>query len=147
MQVEIVSTYEDDDIEFEMERFRKLYESFEALQQKISTLKCRDPDMIDDFMVWEALRGKGASMTEKVIMQTFDIFGMFSQRRMELLSHLVSRPHPNSIRELAGELKRDYKNVYDDIKALERYGLLHLVRDGKSKSIITRVKAINIKMQ
>jgi predicted transcriptional regulator len=137
----------DDDITFEMERLKKEYSSFESLQQKVSTLKCRNPDLIDDYVVWNALRKKGCSITEKIILQTFDIFSMVSQRRMELLSHLVSHPMPNSIRVLSTELRRDYKNVYDDIKALERYGLLCLVRDGKSKKIITRVKAINIRMQ
>ncbi len=146
MQIEIVSDYEDDDLRFELERFRMRYSSFETLQQKISTLKCRDPDIVDDYMVWDALKRKG-SMMETIVIRTFDIYNMFSQRRMELLNYLINHPLPDSIRDLAATLKRDYKNVYDDIKALEKYGLICLVRDGKSKRVITRVKSINIKFQ
>ena len=38
---------------------------------------------------------------------------------------------PISIRALAGELKRDYKNVHTDVKKLELIGLITRTKDGK----------------
>jgi predicted transcriptional regulator len=51
-----------------------------------------------------------------------------SGKRLELLRYL-SRNGARNIRELAQALSRDYKNVYQDVKVLERAGLL--VREGR----------------
>ena len=42
------------------------------------------------------------------------------------------------------DTSRDYKNVYDDAKALEKYGLLEFVREGKNKRPIARVTGIEV---
>lgn len=52
---------------------------------------------------------------------------VMSDRRYELLRHLHQHP-ANSIRALAREVGRDFKRVYEDIKALEAVGLVE--RDG-----------------
>ncbi len=51
-----------------------------------------------------------------------------SPRRLELLRH-VHQHGAASVRELATALGRDYKNVHQDVSALEAGGLL--VRDGR----------------
>jgi len=51
-----------------------------------------------------------------------------SPRRVELLRH-VRQHGAASMRELAASLHRDYKNVHDDVCALEAGGLL--VREGR----------------
>jgi predicted transcriptional regulator len=51
-----------------------------------------------------------------------------SSRRLELLRH-VRQHGASSTRGLAGALGRDYKNVHQDVAALEAAGLL--VRDGR----------------
>ncbi len=51
-----------------------------------------------------------------------------SPRRLELLRH-VRRHGAASVRDLATALGRDYKNVHQDVSALETGGLL--VRDGR----------------
>ena len=51
-----------------------------------------------------------------------------SPRRLELLRH-VRQHGAASVRELATALERDYKNVHQDVIALESGGLL--VRDGR----------------
>jgi predicted transcriptional regulator len=53
-------------------------------------------------------------------------------RRLELLK-MVHGTGASSIRALAGITKRDYKNVYQDIKALEAVGLV--VRTDKGFSV------------
>jgi predicted transcriptional regulator len=51
-----------------------------------------------------------------------------SPRRLELLRH-VRQHGAASVRGLAASLQRDYKNVHQDVRALEAGGLL--VRDGR----------------
>ena len=48
---------------------------------------------------------------------------VLTPRRLELLKvlHLAG---PESVRALAKRLKRDYKNVYQDVQMLERVGLI-----------------------
>jgi predicted transcriptional regulator len=48
---------------------------------------------------------------------------VLSPRRLEALKKLHNAG-PLSIKALAEMLKRDYKNIYEDIKALERVGLV-----------------------
>ncbi len=51
------------------------------------------------------------------------LFSALSPKRWELLKFL--RKHgPMSIKKLAAELKRDYKNVYDDVKHLSKLDLI-----------------------
>jgi len=53
---------------------------------------------------------------------------VLSPRRLELL-RFVRQHGAASVRELAASLGRDYKNVHQDVSALEAAGLL--VRDGR----------------
>lgn len=48
---------------------------------------------------------------------------ILTPRRLELLK-VLHDIGPNSVRALAKRLKRDYKNVYNDVQALERVGLI-----------------------
>ncbi len=48
---------------------------------------------------------------------------VLTPRRLELLKALHDA-EPESVRALAKRLKRDYKNVHNDVQALERVGLL-----------------------
>lgn len=57
------------------------------------------------------------------------LFKCLSSRRFDLLRHL-REAGPMSIRKLAGELKRDYKNVHTDVKELACVGLIEQTDDG-----------------
>ena len=48
---------------------------------------------------------------------------VLTPRRLELLK-AVHAAGPESVRALAKRLSRDYQNVYNDVQALERVGLL-----------------------
>ena len=53
--------------------------------------------------------------------------------RLELLASI--REHkPESIQELARMVKRDFKNVYNDVKLLAQFGLINLLEDGPRRS-------------
>ena len=52
-----------------------------------------------------------------------------TEKRMALLEH-VALQEGLSIRQLAVQLERDYRNVYDDVQRLVELGLIEIV-DGK----------------
>ncbi len=59
---------------------------------------------------------------------------ILTEKRLELLL-AITRHRPASVRELAGLLERDYKNVSTDITLLQRLGLVTLeVKSGKGRA-------------
>lgn len=61
-----------------------------------------------------------------------DFLRLLSPERLRMLDYLASHATkpPRSINELARELGRDYKNVYDDVQDLADVGALNLERVG-----------------
>ncbi len=57
------------------------------------------------------------------------LFRALSPKRWELLRFL-RKQGPMSIKRIATELKRDYKNVYDDVKHLSRLDLIQSHNNG-----------------
>lgn len=57
------------------------------------------------------------------------LFKYLSPKRFELLQHL-RKSGPLSIRKLAAELHRDYKNVHTDVKELLYVDLIEETEDG-----------------
>src|SRR3989344_8246430 len=55
--------------------------------------------------------------------------------RIELLN-VIREKKPNSIQELARFVKRDFKNVYMDVKFLQEFGLIELEENGARRSSI-----------
>lgn len=143
MKIEILKSYREGQIEAESKRLERKYGSFENLRQKYSIIKCRKPEYADDYMVWKTIRAGDVKIEERVTLKTYDIYRVFTPKRMELIDYLTTHD-PGSIKILAGELKRNYKNTYDDIKALESYGLVELLHEGKNKKPVTFIEKINI---
>jgi len=141
MHTEIFKSYSNAQIMEEKRRLEKKYDSIENLHQKFSVDKCRNPELVDDYMIWKALNEEGARLTEKIVLKSLGIYQMMSPKRMEILDHLSSHA-TKSIKELAIELKRDYKNTYDDIKALVKFDLIELINDGKNKRPISKIDNI-----
>ena len=59
--------------------------------------------------------------------------------RLELLSAIRSHK-PNSIQELARLVKRDYKNVHQDVHLLADFGLIEIREAGPRKAAAPRAK-------
>lgn len=141
MRTEILKSYSSEQIKAEKRRLERKYDSFEDLHQKFSVDKCRNPEYVDDYMVWKALSEEDVRLTEKIVLKNLGIYRMMSPKRMEILDYLSSHS-TKSIKTLASELKRNYKNVYDDIKALEKFGLVELIGDGRNKRPVTKIHSI-----
>ncbi|MGH6631256.1 MAG: hypothetical protein ACREB3_16130, partial [Burkholderiales bacterium] len=74
---------------------------------------------------WHKLeKGGRLNAPENVTFTDLDsLLRVMSAKRLEVLRHL-RRAGPQSVRRLAGELRRDYKNVHSDVQALIRAGLI-----------------------
>ncbi len=84
-------------------------------------------EMSDDFIrAWKRAE-KGVSPEKPInrlhFADTVTLFKYLSPKRFELLQFL-RESGPLSIRKLAAELHRDYKNVHTDVKELLQVGLI-----------------------
>lgn len=117
-------------------------ESFEALRHRVFVERCNEPQGVDDYVVWKALR-EGGTLEDRTVFGTPDVFRALTPRRVELLEYLHGNEAP-SIKELAARLRRDYKNTYDDLVALEGWGLVALRREGKNQRPVARVTSLRV---
>lgn len=78
--------------------------------------------------IHRAERGETVEAQDNVTFVTWSsLASVMTDKRHELLRHLHQHP-ATSIRALARDLGRDYRNVHDDLEALVRVGLVE--RDG-----------------
>ncbi|MEM3396185.1 MAG: HTH domain-containing protein [Thermoplasmata archaeon] len=145
MQIELKKEYGQKDVTKLIQDFTERYGSLEKLQQSIGLSKCTRPFAVDDFFIWEAL-SQGGRFTETTVIAYTEVFNILTARRVELLEYLQAKA-PTSIRQIAKELNRDYKNVYDDISALEDAELVVTKKKGRNVYITSAVSSIIISFQ
>ena len=75
-----------------------------------------------------AEQGKPVNETHVTFLDLESMLATLSPRRLELLRHVRQHGATNT-RELATAIGRDYKNVHQDVAALEAVGLL--LREGR----------------
>jgi predicted transcriptional regulator len=97
------------------------------------------PGTFDDYIEWtsmdHALRAyqEGEDfeyLAEEDLILDFKVYKMLTPRRLELLDFLALQS-VSSINELAEQLQRDVKNVYNDLKILEELGFISLRQEGR----------------
>ena len=72
---------------------------------------------------------------------------VLTPKRIELL-HIIRDKKPHSVYELTQIVKRDLKNVQDDVALLARIGLLSLSRAKQARErVVPRVDYNNIQLQ
>jgi len=65
----------------------------------------------------------------EIYFTSFEVYRKaLTPKRLELI-HIIKTQKPSSINELARMAKRDVKNVADDVKYLERIGLIEIKED------------------
>src|SRR3990170_4988878 len=143
MRVEVAREAGKADLAREVTALEARHGSFEALRQRVFVERCGDPGGADDYVVWKALRDEGVNLEERTVFQTPDVFRSLTPRRVELLEYLHGNEVP-SIKELAAKLRRDYKNTYDDLAALEAWGLISLAREGKNQRPASLVTSLRV---
>jgi predicted transcriptional regulator len=146
-------------LELAKKNLKKKYDNIESLTAEVNKKLCNSPELIDDYMLWQIiliyekqLAAQAADTTGnlpvlpfkvEIIYHTSDFYSVLTPRRAELLEYIQSH-NPKSVKALANELNRDYKNVYDDLLALQKYHLLEFVREGKNKRPISTLTAVDI---
>lgn len=103
----------------------------QKLKQRTSRTGCRNPDMVDDYMIYKAL-DEGGKYRETRTLTSFRSISALTPKRIEIIDFLTKNDI-DSINDLAKRIDRDYKNVYDDIKALVDNGYIDLKKEGKSR--------------
>ena len=98
------------------------------------------PGTFDDYIEWtnmdHALRAyqEGEDfeyLADEDLVLSDEDYMLITPRRLELLDYLGNEP-VSSINDLAEKLRRDVKNVYQDLKILERLGFVSLRKEGRS---------------
>lgn len=130
MKIKVVKRRKPSDIEDLLRAWEKKYGSLVSLHQKVLISKCTSPEQMNDYVMWKNL-SQGAEFLDIIIMKDSDIFEVLSPKRMEMLEYLMAN-EVSSIKALASALHRDYKNVYDDLKAMSKYDLIDLTERGRS---------------
>ena len=111
---------------------------FEEFEDQFLKSK-RPKHLLSTYLEWaglvDAYRGyeEGGELdyiVEEIQEFSAEQLAMLTPKRMELLDQLAS-VRVESINELARKVRRDVKNVYGDLLALKRLGLLVLKRTGK----------------
>lgn len=143
MLVEIEKIHRQKDVQHELENLKRRHGSEEDLHQKVMSNKCGDPLSVDDHILWNALIDPDSQYVEKIAVDSPNIFGDLTPKRLELLEY-VRMHNVASIKDLAEKLDRNYKNVYDDLRALEEWGLVSLPRRGKDKKPISHVESLKV---
>lgn len=160
MQTRLLFSDSTKNLEIAKKNLVKKYQNPEELFIELQRDRCSNPDKVDEYMLWHTLithekehapaESEGISSTnvpvmfkEEIILQTTDFYQVFTPRRMELLEYIHTH-NPSSVKTLAAETGRNYKNVYDDVLALSRAQLLELIREGKNKRPVSRLTGIEI---
>lgn len=85
-------------------------------------------------------RAKSKANEEIISVSSFEILGkIFSPTRLEILA-AIPILKPKSIAELSRLMKRDFKNVYSDVRFLADLGLLNLREEGARKTLVPVAK-------
>ena len=142
MKIEIYKKYEEKDNEWMLNLLEKKYGNFEKLKKEVMINRCNNPNAVDDYILWKCLK-KEEKITERIIIEDSKFFNTLSARRTELIEFLNDSEY-FSIREIAHGLKRNYKNVYDDIKALEDFFIIETVPFGRKKVPLGKIERIEI---
>ena len=142
MRIELSSDHTKDDVSALIKVYEAKHGSLDSLRQKILTEKCTDPNISDEYLIWSSLKD-GSSYKESIVFEDAEIVDFFTKKRFELIEFLLLHK-VSSITDLSQSLKRNYKNVYDDLKVLSEYNIIRFVERGRSKVPLPSIKRIEV---
>lgn len=96
----------------------------------------------------KALQGKlkPKKIEELITVSDWDILGrVLSPPRLQILT-MIPVLKPKSIAALARAMKKDFKNVYSDVKFLAELGLIELKEEGRRKTLVPLAKFSEIEL-
>ena len=94
-------------------------------------------EVADDFAkTFDAIRSRRRVLKkprDEVGFTSIEAVRNFMTRERLALMHTIRTRHPRSLYSLAKILGRDFKNVQEDIRILERHGLVRIARKPRGK--------------
>jgi hypothetical protein len=149
MEIRVKKHYDIDEMEEMIDQYEKDYHSVHRLKRRVLDEGCHNYEIMDHLMIWLTLikNRQNVNLPQDILtLETtfeleyvethtypgFEMSKFLTPKRLEIL-HEIKRNPGKSIKELAQQLKRDYKNVYDDIQALAQFELVILMKSGKSR--------------
>lgn len=135
--------YSEDEVEELKKSIIEEHGSMERLRKNVSRYGCRNPGMVDDYILVDFIE-KGADLRYEVINSSPKALASLTPKRVELLS-FIKENEVESITELSNKINRDYKNVYDDLRALSSNGIILLEKNGKKQKPVVKAEIIEIK--
>jgi predicted transcriptional regulator len=146
MRVELVKHFTSEDIDAEIRRLADTHASMESLAQKVSVAKCNNPRLQDELSLWRALTAQHVDVRSTVAFEGSEKVASLTPARMDLLE-VIRKTRPSSVRELAMVVKRNYKNVYDDVQALVDVGLVEIVVKGRRNRPVCTADEIKFNLE
>ncbi|MBO8179862.1 MAG: hypothetical protein H0Z19_05190 [Archaeoglobus sp.] len=115
-----------------VKEFERKYGSLERLERY---LKDHPDDYVAlmDYEDWKHLLANPDVEVEEGEIVVTDV-SFLTPQKLQILE-AIKKYKPKSIRELAEKVGRDVKNVYLDVKDLERVGLIELHNSGRAKRV------------
>ena len=113
-----------------VKEFERKYGSLERLERY---LKDHPDDYVAlmDYEDWKHFLANSDVEVEEGEIVVTDV-SFLTPQKLQILE-AIKKHRPRSIRELAEKVGRDVKNVYLDVKELERIGLIELHTSGRAK--------------
>ncbi len=142
MKMTIKREYPREHMEIMKKSIRKKYGRFEKIKKLMSVRGCSIPSIGEAYLIMLTIT-EGENIEEEIVIEDKKIFNALSAKRVELMEYINTHP-PLSLKELSRKSGRDYKNVYDDVFAMERFFVLNVVKLGKEKIPIGKIKNIEI---
>ena len=98
------------------------------------TSKTREITIKESKGIFSILKDKQISKSD------YDFEGLSALRQLlnnekARMLHVIKTQNPNSIYDLAKKLKRNFKSVVEDIKLLERFGFIELIKEKTKKRV------------
>ncbi len=144
MKLILKRRYREEDIEILRKAIRRKYGRMEKIKKLMQIKKCAMPDLGEAYLMKLAI-DEGSGIEEEVIIEDRKVLNHLSAKRFELIEFL-NKNKPMSLKELAGKLGRDYKNVYDDVSSLSNYFVVSVVKFGRESVPVGVVEDMQIRV-
>ncbi len=142
MLFHITKNYRKSDMEIILRAIRRKHGRIEKVKKLLQVKKCAQPEIGEAFLYYLA---SDDNIVEEVIIEDRKVLNALTAKRFELIEFL-NKNGPMPIKELAERVGRDYKNVYDDISALNRYFILNSIRYGRESVPVGVIESVEIKV-
>ena len=143
MILKITRKYRKEDVEIIRKAIRRKYGRMEKVKKLMQIKKCTMPEVGEAYLYYLAL--EDGEIEEEVTIEDKKVLNSLTAKRFEIIEFL-NRHEPMSLKELSSRVKRDYKNVYDDVSALSTYYVLNTIRFGRESVPVGIIDSVEIRV-